>query len=132
MSLALIPRPSEAESRAKRIDALAGTIVESKTLGTDFSFHLEAANASRTGLLVNTGRYKRIPFGPRTLVELKIDPDKRYLDEPVKCLGKIVRREGEDRYGIEFVDMEKEDARRWESFLAHWEATLSGRRMGEG
>lgn len=112
-------RGLESRVRAKRIGLVQeeGLVVESKTLGSTLAFNLPTENLSRTGLLLNGGRYKAVPFIVNTLLEMTVDPRGKMLERPVTCIGKIVRIDSETsdaiRYGVQIVQMETKDEDLW-------------------
>jgi hypothetical protein len=110
---------------AKRIDVKRAVIVESRTLGAPMVFSMPTQNLSRTGLLlVGLDGYK-IPYQVNTLLEMSIDTTGSFLDQPVPCLGKIVRIQEEKEkkafFGVQIVHMEPKDQSLWDKAVANLE-----------
>jgi hypothetical protein len=110
---------------AKRIDVKRAVIVESRTLGAPMVFFLPTENLSRTGLLlVGLDSYK-VPYQVNTLLEMSIDTTGSFLDQPVPCLGKIVRIQEEKEkkafFGVQIVHMEPKDQFLWDKAVSHLE-----------
>lgn len=114
--------------RAKRINLAEGIVVESKTIGTILSYNMATENLSRTGMLLNPGRNKRLPFQVNTLLELTVDAPGALFERPVSCLGRIVRANdgdsGEKRFGIHIVQIDARDMEVWERGVIELEASL--------
>jgi hypothetical protein len=129
-------RLSDGRVRAKRIASDDGLVVESRTIGTEMVYNLETDNLSRTGFLLNTGAYRKVPFQVNTILEMKIDTRCKMFREPVTCLGKIVRLESEGmpdedgrrmrRYGIAIVQMEGSNMEAWDKVVALLERDAAG------
>lgn len=129
-------RLSDGRVRAKRIASDNGLVVESRTIGTEMVYNLETDNLSRTGFLLNTGAYRKVPFQVNTILEMKVDTRGKVFREPVSCLGKIVRLEAEDapdedgrrmrRYGIAIVQMEGSNMEAWDKVVALMERDAAG------
>lgn len=122
MSTRLI-RPSNIRVRAPRLPL--DLRVESKTIGTDAAYDLNTVDVSRSGLLLSWNRKVRVPFNVNTILEMKIDPGCSHLDESVSCLGKVVRREGENgetQFGIQIVQIDNTDLNVWEGCLNQLES----------
>lgn len=128
MSLTRVIRPNFLGLRAKRLGMEGEFVVEAKTIGTIMSYHLGTENVSRTGLLLNGGRYRKIPYRVNTILELTVDPHGAMLDKPVNLLGKVVRMAttpgGRPTYGIHIVQMDQKDIETWEKVMTRLEATL--------
>ncbi len=110
---------------AKRIDVKRAVMVESRTLGAPMTFSLPTQNLSRTGLLlVGMDGYK-VPYQVNTLLEMSIDTTGSFLDQPVPCLGKIVRIQEEKEkkafFGVQIVHMEPKDQVLWDKAVANLE-----------
>lgn len=110
---------------AKRIDVKRAVIVESRTIGAPMIFSLSTQNLSRTGLLlVGMDGYK-VPYQVNTLLEMSIDTTGSFLDQPVPCLGKIVRIQAEQAkkafFGVQIVHMEPKDQTLWDRAVANLE-----------
>jgi len=107
--------------------------VDSKTIGTTFSYQLYTEDVSRSGLLLVWDRDSSMPFNVNTILELTIDPQGDYLGKPLTCLGKVVRRDidkGADqrthlatRLGVQIVQIDKSDLHAWENCLSQLERT---------
>lgn len=120
--------------RAKRIASERGLLVESRTIGTDMAYNLEADNLSRSGFLLNSAGYFKVPFQINTILELRVDTRGKFFREPISCLAKIVRIEdttvdGDDavvqrRYGVSIVQMEPPYTEAWDRTLAQLEREL--------
>lgn len=109
---------------------LEGLIVESKTMGTNMVYNLSPRNFSRTGMLLSSGRYKKLPFKVNTLLEMTIDTRGVLFAKPVQVLGKVVRLEngsGEEsehvRFGVQILQMENDAMDRWEDRMTALEAS---------
>lgn len=110
---------------AKRIDVRRAVIVESRTIGAPMVFSLPTQNLSRTGLLlVGMDGYK-VPYQVNTILEMSIDTTRSFLDQPVPCLGKIVRIQEQNEkkafFGVQIVHMEPKDQSLWEKAVASLE-----------
>lgn len=125
-TLTRVIRADKPGFRAKRLDIDSGLIVESKTIGTVLSYNLATENVSRTGMLLNVGRNKRVPFLVNTILELTVDSGTQLFERPINCLGKIVRVDGQDpkrpRYGIHIVQIDARDLEAWEKGVVQMEA----------
>lgn len=117
--------------RANRIPVYSqGMKVVSKTIGTPLNYNLQTENLSRTGLLISKGNYKDIPFAINTLLEMTIDPDCQVFENPVRCLGKVVRtldtgaapQNSREQFGVQIIQIEGRDASDWESNIDRLEA----------
>lgn len=116
--------------RAPRVLVDGGVMVESKTMGTDVAYTLATENVSKSGLLLTWDATARVPFIVNTLIEMTIDPFCRFLDHPVACIGKVVRRDElaaasasdrQTRLGIRIVQIENEDMGLWENCVTRLE-----------
>lgn len=124
-------RLSDGRVRARRIASDRGLFVESRTIGTEMTYNLETDNLSRTGFLLNTGGYYKVPFQVNTILELTIDTRGRLFRDPVQCLAKVVRIEIETdderdgahlrRYGVAIVQMEGQNIEAWDKGLTQIE-----------
>ena len=129
-------RLSDGRIRAKRIASESSLLVESRTIGTEMSYNLETENLSRTGFLLNSASYCKVPFQLNTILELRIDTKGRVLREPVQCLGKIVRVETapeadidgvrKRRYGIAIVQIEGSHVEAWDKAVMAMERDPQG------
>jgi len=122
-----VTRPLDTKVRAPRLEVSGGSLmVATKTIGTNLTFKLTTENVSRSGMLLSWENKVRIPFIENTLIEMMIDPDAKVLDEPVACLGKIIRKldghadNGALRlsFGVQIVQMDNTDLEQWEACLA--------------
>jgi hypothetical protein len=108
--------------RASRFRPDRSMVVSSKTLGTGLIYDLITENVSRSGMLLNWEHRLPIPFIESTILEMTIDPGGEWLEKPLKCLGKIVRREVESStshyndisFGVAIVQIDDEDQAKWE------------------
>lgn len=118
--------------RAKRVSSERGLVVESRTIGTDMAYNLEADNLSRSGFLLNSAGYFKVPFQINTILELRVDTRGKFFREPISCLAKIVRIEdtpaddgvAHRRYGVSIVQMEAPHTEAWDRTLAQLEREL--------
>jgi hypothetical protein len=87
-------------------------------------YNMKTENLSRTGLLISKGNYKAVPFSVNTLLEMTIDPDCKVFEEPVRCLGKVVRRDHSSvgNFGVQIIQIEGRDARDWELNMSRLES----------
>lgn len=115
-------RPNKLTVRAPRVPI--DLVVESKTLGTNAAYSMSTEDVSRSGLLLVWERDSRMPFIVNTLIEMTIDPTGSCLSKPLSCLGKVVRRDGEEelgghhaRFGVQIVQMDAQDLAKWELCL---------------
>lgn len=115
--------------------------VTSRTLGVPVDYELVSANISKSGILMEyphgqgsqgeQGRSgnQRIPFNVNTLLELTIDPGQQWLQQPVQCVGKVVRlahaASGAMQYGVKIVQIEGSENEVWESCFRHLEEYAS-------
>lgn len=121
-------RPLDSKVRAKRVSLDQGLVVEARTIGTPMTYALATENLSRTGLLLNVGRNRKVPYRVNTLLELTVDPRGELFEKPVEVLGKIVRvgsdAEGRSQYGVQIIQMENNDLAAWEKGVAQLEKSL--------
>lgn len=126
MTTRTLMRPLDTKVRARRVGVLDGMVVESRTLGTPMTYNLTPDNLSRTGILLNVGNNKKVPYRVNTILELTVDPRGAVFDRPVQCLGKIVRVASTDAakpaFGIHIVQMDAKDVIAWETTVAALEA----------
>ena len=112
--------------------------VTSRTLGVPVEYELVSANISKSGILMEypLGQgsqggqgNQRIPFNVNTLLELTIDPGQQWLQQPVQCVGKVVRlahaASGAIQYGVKIVQIEGGENEVWESCFRHLEEYAS-------
>jgi hypothetical protein len=126
---ARLVRPNKLRVRAPRVPF--DLKVDSKTIGTAFSYQLYTEDISRSGLLLVWDRDSVMPFNINTILELTIDPKGDYLGKPLSCLGKVVRRDIEaeseqngplaTRLGVQIVQIDKSDLNAWENCLSQLE-----------
>lgn len=118
-------RPGDVSVRAKRIDSHGPVVVQSKTLGTSMNYNLPIDNLSRSGMLLNMGGNRKVPFLINTLVELSVDTGGALFEQPVNCLGKIVRMtigpERKTQFGVQIIQMEAKDLAAWERAIGSME-----------
>ena len=121
-----IPRTDQTRVRAPRVPF--DLEVRSKTIGTSADYSFSTEDVSRSGLLLLWEKDGRMPFIVNTLIEMVIDPDASCLDQPVMCLGKVVRRENAEggngtttRLGIQIVQWDHHDQNLWEGCLSQLE-----------
>lgn len=118
-------RPRETLIRAPRAHVTEKLVVESKTIGTKLSYQFDTDNISASGLLLTTDRISRVPFSVNTILEMTIDPHHEWLDAPLACLGKVVRREicketdkvpmtKTTKIGVQIVQIDNTDQLAWE------------------
>jgi len=110
-------KPGNARTRSPRFLPGQELIVNSKTIGTSLSYKLKTEDVSETGLLLCWEYETQVPFLQNTLVEMEIDPTGAWLDEPLLCVGKVVRKFGEvgTKFGIVIVQMDGESISSWEN-----------------
>ena len=120
-------RPLDSKIRARRIDTKKQLVVESKTIGTQMVYNLPMDNVSRSGLLLNMGRNRKVPFLVNTLLELTVDPQGAVFERPVICVGKIVRMQRDDdmktQFGVQIVQIETKDGAMWDKVMDQLEGT---------
>jgi hypothetical protein len=116
---------STSRVRATRYTLDKQLIVSSKTLGTALTYDLTTQNISRTGMLLSWAHGLPIPFIETTILEMTIDPDGVWLEKPLSCLGKIVRKSVADEtkskdvaFGINIVQIDDTDLQQWENCVA--------------
>jgi hypothetical protein len=95
-------------------------------------YNLSPRNFSRSGMLLSSGRYKKVPFKVNTLLEMSIDTRGVLFPKPIQVLGKVVRLEnggaatGQDdeqmRYGVQILKMDDEAIAQWENRMAALES----------
>ena len=116
--------PLESKIRARRLTTQQPLVVESRTIGTPMVYALPLDNVSRTGLLLNMGRNKKVPFLVNTLLEMTVDPQASVFERPVACVGKIVRMQqerGTTQFGVQIVQIETKDGAVWEKVMERLE-----------
>jgi hypothetical protein len=103
--------------------------VHANTFGVPLHYSLQTVNISKSGIL--TGSKRKLPFCVNTLVELRIDPNGKKLENVVTCVGKIVRFASEDIkeakdysifLGIEINEPLDEHFKEWEKYCLSLEA----------
>jgi hypothetical protein len=125
--------PHPAFRIVKETQGLDGLIVESKTIGTNMVYNLSPHNFSRTGMLLSSGKYKKVPFKVNTLIEMVIDTHGVLFENPIQVLGKVVRledgealRSGSDheqvRFGVQILQMENGSTDQWEARMEMFES----------
>lgn len=117
-------RPETRRVRAPRVPV--DLIVESRTIGTSFTYDLMTEDISRSGLLLVWDRDVKMPFIVNTIIEMTIDPKSLCLNKPVNCLGKVVRRQDESdessvQLGVQIVQIDNTDLCAWEGCLTELE-----------
>lgn len=119
----LLNRPHETRVRAPRVPTRRSLFVEASTIGTAVVYPLVVENMSRSGMLLTWQATFRIPFIENTLIEMRIDPEGSLFENPLKCLGKVVRRSEMESgthhasFGIHIIQMEATDIEKWEGIL---------------
>lgn len=115
----------EGKTRADRVPPPGPCIVETKTIGTSLSYNLPLENFSRTGFLLNSGPYLRIPFQINTILELKVDPRGSVFEQPFHLLAKIVRlikdQENLAQYGVQILQVDSKDSYHWQKTIDQFE-----------
>ena len=101
-------------------------IVDSNTIGADLHFTLRSKNLSKSGLLLSWEGNVKVPFVENTLLEMRVDVEGAYLNAPLECLGKVVRRVDEPgspaaSFGVKIVQIDGEDLGRWEGAIKELE-----------
>jgi hypothetical protein len=129
MSLARLIRPTVTRVRAPRV--FVDLEVESRTIGTQAAYKMSTLDVSRSGLLLSWERDSKMPFNVNTIIEMTIDPGATWLQTPVACLGKVVRREQHGaegqmstQLGIQIVQIDNTDLSTWEGCLSELERKL--------
>ena len=96
-------------------------IVESHTIGSTIQFPLVSANVSKSGLLLTWDSRLKVPFQKNTIIEMCIDPTGEYLESPLICLGKVVRKISETKncahFGVRIVQIDPKDQYTWEGMI---------------
>ena len=114
-------KPDKSKVRATRYQMDMTLQVASKTLGTHVAYPLDLDNVSHSGMLLTWANHRYVPFIENTIIEMTVDPDRRWLKEPLICLGKVVRRLDHDTkltyFGVHIVQMEGDDSTKWESCI---------------
>lgn len=112
------------KNRAPRYKIKDKLIVDTKTIGTNLTYRLEADNISRSGILLKTTNNHSIPFIEKTILELTIDPELNWLPLPIKCLASVVRKEiikketqSEICIGVRIIQIDNTDIENWEQCL---------------
>lgn len=120
-------RDQDSKVRAKRIGVTQSVDVESRTLGTLMTYNMSTGNVSRSGLLLQVGTNRKVPYLVNTIVELTVDKDCQMFDRPVSCLGKVVRvtLDGERRpqYGVQIIQLDGDDLSVWEKGVNELESS---------
>lgn len=111
----------EGKSRAERVPPPGPCFVETKTIGTTLAYNLPLENFSRTGFLLSSGPYLRIPFQVNTILELNVDPRGTVFEQPFQFLAKIVRLNKKttdlSHYGVQILQVDSKDAHHWQKAL---------------
>lgn len=107
----------DSKTRANRLVPQGPCIVQAKTIGTTLAFNLPLENFSRTGLLLSSGPYQRLPFQVNTICELTVDPQNTTFEQPLTLLAKIVRLKKEggktSHFGLQLLPLEVKDSYQW-------------------
>jgi hypothetical protein len=123
-------RELDSKVRAKRIGVGKTLKVEARTIGTPMTYVLATENVSRSGLLLHIGNNRKVPYRVNTLVELTVDRDSQFFDQPVALLGKIVRvaQDGDQRpqFGVHIIQLDGDDLTAWEKGVTSLEAGFEG------
>jgi len=123
-----LPGLGDTKIRATRLIPQHPCFVETKTIGTSLAFNLPLKNFSKTGLLLGTGTYQRIPFQVHTILELKVDLKGSTFDQPITLLGKIVRvckDQGKTfQLGLQLLSLDGKDTAHWQKAMDTLEATI--------
>ena len=110
-----------ARARSNRKSLAGPMIVESNTIGSAIQFPLLSENISKSGLLLMWESKHKVPFQENTIIEMIIDTGGTYLEQPLVCLGKIVRKIGGSnkcsRFGIRIVQIDPKDQYTWEGMI---------------
>jgi len=118
---------AESKVRAPRYRIDRELIVSSKTIGTAVAYPLRTDNVSKSGFLLTWTAGSRVPFIENTILEMTIDPNSQWLEVPVHCLGKVVRKKekagasamepSEVQFGVRIVQIDNEDLANWDLCL---------------
>lgn len=110
-----------ARARSNRKKLPEPIIVESNTIGCPIHFPLTSENVSKSGLLLSWESEHYVPFQENTIIEMIIDKESQYLEKPLVCLGKIVRKESNSsnqaRFGTRIVQIDPKDQYAWEGMV---------------
>ena len=93
--------------RSERLEALSDFFVNVRTFGSMDEYKLRIDNVSKSGMKVLTQEGEGAPFSINTVVEMVIDPNKKWLDRSLPCIGKMMRREEHTdfiEFGLRFVE----------------------------
>lgn len=108
-------------ARSARKSLKGPMVVQSYTIGTNLIYPLLSENVSKSGLLLIWESDYAAPFQENTIIEMTIDTLGAYLDRPLTCLGKIVRKTAESktcyRFGIRIVQIDPKDQHVWEGMI---------------
>ncbi|MEZ4741785.1 MAG: hypothetical protein R3B45_04955 [Bdellovibrionota bacterium] len=118
MAAGIIPnKPGNVRIRSPRFLPDKELFVKSKTIGTSLCYRLKADDISLTGLLLSWEFDSHVPFIKNTLIEMEIDSDCIWLEEPISCIGRVVRRMNEagTKFGIVIVQMDGEAIHEWDN-----------------
>jgi hypothetical protein len=118
-----LDKPGNPRVRSPRFQTARELVVHSKTIGTALSYKLKTEDISISGLLLTWEHNTQVPFLINTLVEMQIDPTCQWLDRPLNCVGKVVRRFGTDgvlgtKFGITIVQMDPNSIQEWENCVS--------------
>ena len=105
-------------NRSTRYDTANNIAVKASSLGSDFQYTLNASNISKSGLLLNWPSSHHVPFIENAIIEMIIDPDKQWVDNPTKLLGKVVRKSvspslDNQQFGIRIIERDVTDEQAW-------------------
>ena len=109
--------------------------VLAKTFGSKSEFNLKTVDISKTGMLLESKKEDLVPFIRHTLLEIKMLEKGAWLEQPINCLGKVVRCYKDQRdvarslkfFGVEIVELEPRAQPVWQETLL----TLSDRSLGK-
>lgn len=115
-------KPIEGRPRAPRFSPNEDLVVKSKTIGTMLAYQLSTDDISYSGLLLSWNHNVTIPFRENTLIEMEIDPESNWLNEPVRCMGKVARRFNSNdgattKFGISIVQIDHDSLKNWEDCI---------------
>lgn len=107
--------------QATRYPTVPAIQVDVSTFGSTSIHRLQTINISKSGLLLTNHGLKHAPFIVNTLVELSMIDRGGWLQKPIYCLGKVIRRmsesnnsyRGHQEFGIKIVELDESYATIW-------------------
>ncbi len=137
-----VPKKSEkraSDDRAPRFGIDWELPIDANTLGNRTIFKLYIANISRSGMLMTSFETKVGHLAVNALLDITIDPQKKYLSRPIHGFAKVVQSFAEKStdptkknvsFGIVISEIFPEDKAAWDLFIRSLEKASEDDSMG--